>query len=510
MADVSVTKRGSKWQYRFEGAHINGKRKQFSKSGFSTKKEALQAGAKAYAEYYATGTIVTPSEMSVADLLDSWMKNYVKINLSDSSVHGYTNIVDNHIKPAIGNRMVKSMTTHMLQELVNSIYIDKGFSWSTIKNIVTVLKGTFRYAQKTLKIILFSPAEDIQLPKKGPEDHRYRVHDIDEIERILAYLMDKPHQYYAALTAYYTGMRISEVYGLTWDDIDFEHGLIKVNKIVKRLSKDYKKGGKRGGIRNKAETVWYFGDCKTSSSFRTIPVGEQLLNELAEYRAWQDENEKEYGEYYTRHFLQAEETSSRRKVYRIVSLHFTNDKPQGLPETHPVFVTENGQFNGTNTWSHANQEIKARLGIDFSFHDFRHTHATILLESGASIKDIQERLGHDKAQTTLDMYVENSPKMSKETAELFERTSAIDTATLRNPDIYRIWQNMVRRCRTVSYRAKGITVCDEWNRSYEAFLSWAVSAGYKEAAVLCRKEETGGYNADNCFWYVPESIAHIS
>ena len=508
MADINVIKRGSKWQYRFEGASINGKRKQYSKSGFNTKKEALEAGAKALAEYNTIGTIIIPSEMSIADLLDSWMRNYVRINLSDSTVHGYTNIVEQHIKPAIGRRMVKSATTQMLQELVNTIYIEKGFSWSSMKNIVTVLKGSFRYAQKTLKIILFSPAEDVMLPKKGPENHRYRLHEIDEIERILAYLMDKPHQYYAALTAYYTGMRISEVYGLTWDAIDFEHGLIKVDKIAKKLSKNYKKGRERG-IKGKAETIWYFGDCKTTKSFRTIPVGDQLLNELAEYKAMQEENEKNYGEYYKHHFLQTEETSSRRKVYRIITQDSSMPFPD-LPESQPVFVREDGSFNGTNMWSHANQAIKKKLGIEFSFHDFRHTHATMLLENGASIKDIQERLGHDKAQTKLDMYVENSPKMSRATADIFENTSAIDTSTLRDPDLYRIWQNTVKRCRTVAYRAKGIGVCDSWNKSYESFLNWAVSSGYTEDAILCRKDETGDYSPQNCYWYIPQAIERIS
>lgn len=496
------------WEYIFETARIGGRRKKFSKSGFRTKKEALEAGAKALAEYNTIGTVILPSEMSIADLLDSWMLNYVRINLSDSTIHSYTNIIEKHLKPAIGRHMVKSVTTQMLQETVNRIYIDKGFSWSSMKNIVTVLKGSFTYAQKTLKIILFSPAEDVMLPKKGPEDHRYRVHEIDEIEKIFAYLMDKPHQYYAALTAYYTGMRISEVYGLTWDAIDFEHGLIRVNKIVKKLSKNYKKG-KRGGIRDKAETIWYFGDCKTTKSFRTIPVGDKLLNELAEYKAWQEENKKKYGDYYNHNFLQKEETSSKRKVYRIIAQNSTVPSPN-LPEIHPVFVRENGSFNGTNMWSHANQEIKRTLGIDFSFHDFRHTHATMLLEAGASIKDIQERLGHDKAQTTLDMYVENSPKMSRTTAEIFEKTSSIDTSTLRNPDLYRIWQGMVKRCRTVAYRAKGIGLCDAWNRSYEAFLEWAVSSGYTEGSILSRKDERGNYSPQNCYWYTPRAIERTS
>ena len=510
MAEVTARKRlrGKTWEYRFEIALIGGKRRQVSKAGFRTKKDALQAGAKALAEYNTIGTIILPSEMSIADLLDSWMTNYVKINLSDSTIHGYTNIVEQHLKPTIGKRMVKSITTQMLQELVNTIYIEKGFSWSSMKNIVTVLKGSFKYAQKTLKIILFSPAEDVLLPKKGPEDQRYRVHEIDEIERILTYLMDKPHQYYAALTAYYTGMRISEVYGLTWDAIDFEHGLIRVNKIVKKLSKNYKKGRVRG-IKGKSETIWYFGDCKTTKSFRTIPVGDRLLNELAEYKTLQEDNKTEYGEYYSHHFLQEEETSSRRKVYRIVSQDATKPFPN-LPETYPVFVMADGKFNGVNTWSHANREIKNRLGIDFTFHDLRHTHATILLENGASIKDIQERLGHDKAQTTLDMYVENSPKISKATADIFEKTSAIDTSTLRNPDLYRIWQTMVKRCRTVTYRAKRIGIYDDWNKSYEAFLEWAVSTGYAENCILSRRDESGGYTPENCYWYVPENIEKIS
>lgn len=497
------------WEYRFEGATIKGKRKQYSKSGFRTKKEAMEAGAKALGEYNTTGTVILPSEMSIADLLDTWMDNYVKINLSDSTMHGYSNIIEQHIKPAIGGRMVKTVTTQILQELVNSIYIEKKFAWSSMKNIVTVLKGSFRYAQKTLKIMLFSPAEDVMLPKKGPENHSYRVHEIDEIERILTYLMDKPHQYYAALTAYYTGMRISEVYGLTWDAIDFEHGLIKVNKIAKKLSKNYKKGRKRG-IKDKAETIWYFGDCKTTKSFRIIPVGDKLLNELAEYKAMQERDREEYGIFYKHHFLQEEETTSRRKVYRIITMDSTRKSFPDLPETHPVFVRADGRYNGTNTWSHANQAIKEKLGIDFSFHDFRHTHATMLLEAGASIKDIQERLGHNDAQTTLNMYIENSPKMSKATAEIFESTSAIDTSTLRDPDLYRVWQGMVKRCRTAAYRARGIGVSEIWNRSYEAFFEWALSAGYRQGAILCRKDEEGDFKPSNCYWYIPVAIERIS
>lgn len=487
------------WEYRFESAIVNGKRQWFSKSGFKTKKEALEAGAKALAEYDTIGTVIQPSEMSVADLLDSWLNNYVRINLADSTIHAYTNIITNHLTPMIGRRKVKSMTTAILQETVNQLYTEKNFSWSSMKNIVTVLKGSFSYAQKTLKIILLSPAEDVLLPKREPTGQGVTVNEIDEIETILKYLMDYPHQYYALLIGYYTGMRISEVYGLTWDCIDFEHETITVKQIVKRLEKNYVKG-RRGGRRDRPTTPWYLGTCKTSKSFRTITVGKALLDELAKYKKWQEDNENEYGEYYIHHYLQEEETSSRRKVYRIISQDSTSPAPN-LPEVRPVMVRESGAYNGTNTWSHVNQVVKKKFGIDFHFHNLRHTHASILIENKASIKDVQERLGHDKAQTTLDMYVKNSPRTSRATADLFERTASIDTGTLRDPDLYRIWQTMVKRCRTVTFRAKGIIVCDDWNKSFNAFSEWAGSSGYEKESILGRYDDSKGYTPENCYWF---------
>lgn len=495
------------WEYIFEGASIGGKRKKISRSGFRTKKEAQEAGAKAFAEYNTIGTFIIPSEMSVADLLNSWMINYVMINLSDSSIHAYKNIIGKHLNPAIGGRKVKSITTAMLQETVNRIYVEKGFSWSSMKNIVTVLKGSFTYAQKILKIILLSPAEDIKLPKREPTPKRIAINEIDEIEQILAYLMDYPHQYYAMLIGYYTGMRISEVYGLTWDCVDFEHETITVKRIVKRLEKNYVKG-RRGGKRDKPTTPWYLGACKTVMSFRTITVGRALLDELAKYKKWQEDNEKEYGEYYIHHYLQEEETSSRRKVYRIISQDSTSPIPN-LPEVDLVMVKKSGAFNGTNTWSHVNQVIKKKFGIDFHFHNLRHTHASLLIENKASIKDVQERLGHDKAQTTLDLYVTNSPRVSRVTADIFEKYAFIDTSTLRDPDLHRIWLTMVKKCRTVTYRARGITLHEDW-KEYDKFASWAIDAGYTLEAELGRRDDRKGYTPENCYWFKNIELKKLS
>ena len=73
MASVNVRKRGEKWEYRFEAAKVDGKRRHISKSGFRTKKEALEAGNKALVEYNNGGSAVRPSDMSLSDFLDSYL-----------------------------------------------------------------------------------------------------------------------------------------------------------------------------------------------------------------------------------------------------------------------------------------------------------------------------------------------------------------------------------------------------------------------------------------------------
>ena len=81
MADVTVQKRGEVYQYKFEIASIDGKRKFKNKSGFATKSEAKQAGIIAYNEYLNTGHSFKPKTMSYSDYLDYWMKEHCEINI---------------------------------------------------------------------------------------------------------------------------------------------------------------------------------------------------------------------------------------------------------------------------------------------------------------------------------------------------------------------------------------------------------------------------------------------
>ena len=77
----------------------------------------------------------------------------------------------------------------------------------------------------------------------------------------------------------------------------------------------------------------------------------------------------------------------------------------------------------TNKMKYVSKIIKYELNIDFKFHCLRHTHATLLIENGANIKDVQTRLGHSNIQTTLDTYTHSTQNSMNSTVNLFEQIS---------------------------------------------------------------------------------------
>lgn len=97
---INIRKRGKVYQYQFEIAKVEGKRKYISKSGFKSKNEALVAGMKAYDEYI-NGGISNESRMSYADYLNYWMKEYFEINYKYSTAKRYSEAFES-IKKELG------------------------------------------------------------------------------------------------------------------------------------------------------------------------------------------------------------------------------------------------------------------------------------------------------------------------------------------------------------------------------------------------------------------------
>ena len=151
---VSVRKRGKVYEYRFEIATVEGTRKWITKSGYPTKAEAFKEGAKAYNNFYYNGQKTQLREnMSYADFLDYWIDNYASFNLHYSTTISYINIIKNHVKPRVGFYKLWQLDTRLLQEFINKIYVEYGFSKKYMASILKVVKGSLKYACYTLNYI---------------------------------------------------------------------------------------------------------------------------------------------------------------------------------------------------------------------------------------------------------------------------------------------------------------------------------------------------------------------
>ncbi|WP_019243688.1 MULTISPECIES: site-specific integrase [Bacillus] len=367
-----VRKRGSSWYYYFEAGKIDGKRKKIERKGGKTKKEAQIALRNAIAELENTGSPLLESNISVADYFNYWFDNYVLTNCKYNTQQYYRRIIDGHIVPSFGSLKLKQVTSKRLQEFINKKYLE-GYAKSSVAAMLGVIKKGFRMANKPYKFIKNSPAEEVKLPSysKDFDDDNLKIISKDDFACIMNRFPENSTFYIPLQIAFHTGMRASEVCGLTWSNVDFEKKIIKIRSIMIL---------KKGKID--------IGTPKTPASKRNILIGAKLLEILKKHKNKQEENKEKYGEYYI--------------------------------ESDYVCTRENGKIVTMDTIKYLSRVINYELMIPFNFHSLRHTHATMLIEAGVNIKYVQKRLGHDKISTTLDTYSHVTESMEETSIKTFE------------------------------------------------------------------------------------------
>lgn len=383
MAGLSTRKRGSKWEYRFEGAKIGNKRNQISKGGFDTKKAALEAGTKALAEYNHTGTYFIPSEISVSDFLDKWYNEYALLNLKDTTLRKYEMYIRVHIKPAIGIYKLKALTTETLQKFINQ-FNSNGYSRNTMLNIKSLLTGSLNYAIDTLHLIPTNPAIAVRLPnQRSCTKKKERVAlTKEQLTQIFDRFPEGHSSYIPLLIGYHCGLRIGEMFALTWDDIDFVNKTLTVNKQIQWIDKS-----------------WKFTEPKYGSS-RIITIDDMLLTALENYKNRQINSKNFYGTYYTTLYVSSNGI-----------LNTTN----GI-EIDMVTKKENGDYLQSRSLQHTSNVIHNSLKIkEFDYHTLRHTHTTNLIEANVNVKEVQHRLGHKNIKATLEIYTSYTDKISDDT-----------------------------------------------------------------------------------------------
>lgn len=392
MAKVLTRQRGNTWQYRFEVAKVDNKRKYISKGGFKTQKEAYSAGIAAKNEYDNCGKTFEPSSISVADYFQYYLENYAKVNCTYGTYENYKMIIKNHINPILGKYPLKNLDPTKLQEFVNFKYME-GFSKNYLKNMTALLMSAIRYAVYPCQFIKDDVGKYVKIPKKAniKPKHERRSISQNEFKRIIERFPYGTNHHLPLMIGYYTGMRIGEVMGLRWKDIDLENRIIRVNHII-----------------NKVNGRFVIAPPKTQSSYREIQFGETLYNLLMKWKASQNEYQEACGQYYINQYIEDDNL-----IYQ--------DTHEHCNKLDLIMTKPTGEMLTIESFKYASKVINYELGIEFSFHYLRHTHATMLIENGAPIKNVSSRLGHSSIKTTLQTYTHDTDKMKNDTVDLFEK-----------------------------------------------------------------------------------------
>ena len=409
---VNVRKRGNVYEYNFDVAKIEGKRKRITKSGFKTKAEALKQGTIAYNEYLNTGRKFVSNEMSYSDFLDYWLDNHCKINLKYHTIEAYSNIVKTHLKPNLGFYKLSQITKPTLQDFLNKIYVEKAYSKNFLNNIRKVLKCSFNYAVDN-EYVKVNPAANLKLPKydEQPKDVAH-IFTTEEINTILDRFKNNHCVYYAFLTAYCTGLRIAEVFALTWEDIDFESKVINVRHSV--FDKKKNENGR-----------WYIGTTKTKSGERQIHISPTLMKALVNFKNRQIELRLLYGKDYKYYHLEEVKNQYGKILeYQIVEnqSNILSMKPANM-----IFTRDNGKYCGTDIIKYPYKIIHDELGIEnCRFYDLRGSYATTILRNGVEIRDVADVLGHKDIETTENYYISSTDETRKNVTDSYENAINLD------------------------------------------------------------------------------------
>ena len=391
--DVNGRAKKANWCYRFEMAKVGGVRKFMEKSGFATKKEAIEAGTAAYDEYCTTGSVFEATAMSYSDVLDSWLENYVKINCNKNTQGQYAKRVDRHIRPVLGGYAVVALRRETIQVFINSMFTQK-YSRNSLINILGMITSSLRYARR-MGWIEMSPAEDIDIPRaRLCIENRKKVREPiprDVLAKIFKRFPEGHPSHVPLMIAYHCGLRLGEVFGLTWDDVDLDEGELTVNRQAQ-------------WVKEKAE---YRLLPPKYGSVRTVRMDNVLWQLLRREKQKNNIARLGLGETY-------------RQLY-IDSDGYLNTEKRGSP-VHMVTTRMDGTYVQERTMAYATMVVKNELGYGkFDFHSLRHTHATELSEAGVNIKEIQRRLGHSTMEVTSKRYLHATKAMEDDSVEKMNR-----------------------------------------------------------------------------------------
>ncbi len=334
--NITYRKKDGGWQYIISFKE-NGKWKQKSKQGFRTRGLAKVAadkrleGLKEVIKHIDS----TYDDITFKEFIDTFLnseKRYKSYNTLDAYKHA-----SNHFSNLNNISMSKIKYMHIKTSIDKML--DKGLSEGSINTYIKRMKALFNHAIDPYRIIKNNPMEGVKLLDSKTKDEIKALNKW-ELDGLLGKIKQRD-LYLATLVASSCGLRLGEILGLTWADINYVNSTLEVNKQWKTLD-DNKNG---------------FGKLKTKNSYRTVPIPPKLIYELKEYK----------------------------KVY-------PTDK------YNRIFL-----YNRANSLGSKLAYNYKQLGYDNSVHDMRHTYATLLIANGVDFKTVARLLG-DTVEMVMKVY----------------------------------------------------------------------------------------------------------
>lgn len=350
-------RKDGRWEGRYKcGVAENGRTKYrsiYAHSYQEVKEKLVSMKAK-------TVNNISSGKMTVKELFSEWLYA-AKLKIKETSYYNYKMKADKHILPFFGDIQYRNLTSSLIHEFI-SVKINSGLSPKYVSDIIIIFKTMSKYISRVHGYS--DPLANVILPKTVRKESKL----LNECEqkRLISSLYDsKDRTGLGVVICYYTGLRIGELCGLQWSDIDFEKNILTVNRTVQRIPSE--SSGKA--------TKLYIGSPKSISSKRTIPLPKFLVDHL--------------------------------KVFK--------------GEESSFILSGTSKVVEPRTMQYRFKSILKKLQLPLvNFHCLRHMFATNCVKVGFDVKTLSEILGHASVETTLNRYVHSSLERKVECMNLLE------------------------------------------------------------------------------------------
>lgn len=340
------------------------KKKQKNMGSYPLKRDASKRLNEVKEEIY-NDELLVPNEMILENYILDFLEKY-KMNLSITTYKVYKRICKKYIIPLLGDIKLCDIKPIHVQDYVDDL-LDL-LTPQTIKVHLNVLNLALKRAYR-LKLIKENPVQFVEVPKN--RKYKNEVYDTEDMQKLLEKCQGTSMELPIVLASG-LGLRISEILGLTWNNVDFNDFTITIDKIT---------------VRNDGKVI--LKDPKTESSIRTISVPKEIILMLKQLK---------------KDRLAAKlkgEKSHRELIFYDKNLNPI--APDVISKKFRLFLKENGLKH-------------------IRFHDLRHSHVTLLIDAKVPIKVISERVGHSNINTTLNIYSHALKEMDQEASDKISST----------------------------------------------------------------------------------------